>query len=307
MIESKQLIIYGAPGTGKSYMIDSFLKEKNIKKENIIRVVFHYEYSYSDFVGYITPHTQNNNSELTYSFIPGPFTSALTKAFNTDEEIFLIIEEINRGNTASIFGDIFQLLDRDSNYLSEYPINNMTIRSYINEKIGSHVFEKYKISESEIILPSNFNILCTMNTADQNVFTLDTAFKRRFKMKYIPIDFDNRTDHLNLLDSISKLNVFDNKHTWSEFAQHINAIIDKLNYSNFSISEDKKLGQYFVEEKDISSKQAFCDKVIYYLRNDVFKYTEGILNESYEKIYNEIVKNEKDIFDLILKEETNEI
>lgn len=307
MIENKQLIIYGAPGTGKSFMIDSFLKEKNIKKENIIRVVFHYEYSYSDFVGYITPQTKSNNSELTYSFIPGPFTLALTKAFNTNEEIFLVIEEINRGNTASIFGDIFQLLDRDSSNVSQYPINNITIRSYIDEKIGNNILENYRISENEIILPSNFNILCTMNTADQNVFTLDTAFKRRFKMKYLPIDFDTKTSQLNLLDSVSKLNIFDNKHTWTEFAQYINSIIDKFNYSTFSISEDKKLGQYFVEEKDVSSKQAFCDKVIYYLRNDVFKYIEGILDDSYEKIYDEIVKNEKDIFDLISKEKINEV
>ena len=280
-MENKQLIIYGAPGTGKSFKIDSFLKEKNIKKENIIRVVFHYEYSYSDFVGYITPHTKDNSSELTYPFTPGPFTLALTKAFNTNEEVYLVIEEINRGNTASIFGDIFQLLDRDSSNVSQYPINNMTVRSYIDENIENNKIESYGISENEIILPSNFNILCTMNTADQNVFTLDTAFKRRFKMKYLPIDFDTKTDQLIKLDTISKFNIFDNKHTWTECAQYINNIIDSLNYSNFSISEDKKLGQYFVEEKDVSSKQAFCDKVIYYLRNDVFKYTDGILYESY--------------------------
>ena len=138
-----------------------------------------------------------------------------------------------------------------------------------------------------------------MNTADQNVFTLDSAFKRRFKMQYLSIDYENRNPHLDKLDAISKQNVFNDNHTWTEFAQYVNKIIDDINYESFTISEDKKLGQYFVEEKDVSSKQAFCDKVIYYLKNDVFKYNERILKNSYEKIYSDIVDNNKDIFDVI--------
>ena len=299
-MDSKQLIIYGAPGTGKSFLIDSKLKALNTNEDNIIRVVFYYDYSYSDFIGYITPHTANGNTELEYSFVPGPFTLALKKALsNQEEEIFLIIEEINRGNSAAIFGDIFQLLDRDENGKSFYPITNRTIREHLNESISADVFSNLKLGENEIVLPSNLNIICTMNTADQNVFTLDSAFKRRFKMQYLSIDYENRNPHLDKLDAISKQNVFNDNHTWTEFAQYVNKIIDDINYESFTISEDKKLGQYFVEEKDVSSKQAFCDKVIYYLKNDVFKYNERILKNSYEKIYSDIVDNNKDIFDVI--------
>ncbi len=299
-MDSKQLIIYGAPGTGKSFLIDSKLKSLNTNEDNIIRVVFYYDYSYSDFIGYITPHTSNRNTELEYSFVPGPFSVALNKALlNENEQIYLIIEEINRGNSAAIFGDIFQLLDRNEEGRSFYPITNRTIREYLNKNISDDVFNNLNLGENEIVLPSNLNIICTMNTADQNVFTLDSAFKRRFKMQYLSIDFDNRNSHLDTLDSIAKQNVFDNNHTWTEFALYVNKIIDDINYDNFTISEDKKLGQYFVEEKDVSSKQAFCDKVIYYLKNDVFKYNERILKNSYEKIYSDIVDNNKDIFDVI--------
>lgn len=295
----KQTILYGAPGTGKSYKIDNALSEKGVIKENIIRVVFHNDYSYSDFIGYITPHTTNRANELEYDFIPGPFTIALEKAFNSEEQIYIIIEEMNRGNSASIFGDIFQLLDRDPDGNSCYPITNRSIREYLNLKVNDEVFLNYQLGENEIIIPNNLNIICTMNTADQNVYVIDSAFKRRFKMQYLPIDFSDRNEYLDTLDEISKENVFDGKHTWSEFAIRINKLIDEINYEGFSISEDKKLGQYFIEEKDVSCKQAFCDKVIYYLKNDVFKYNDRLLNQSYENIYEEFVINGKDIFEII--------
>ena len=299
--ECKQMILYGAPGTGKSYAIDSCLDKLGVDKDNRFRVVFYYDYSYSDFIGYIMPRTSsNNNSELEYPFNPGPFTLALCQALlNPDKEVYLIVEEINRGNSAAIFGDIFQLLDRDSDGKSIFPITNRLIREYLNSIIPVDVFNNFKLGENEIVLPQNLNIICTMNTADQNVFTIDSAFKRRFKMRYLSIDYDKRTDRLDTLDFISKQNVFDEKHTWTEFALFINSIIDDINYECFTISEDKKLGQYFVEERDVSSKQAFCDKVIYYLKNDVFKYNDRMLKESYEKIYNDIVYENKDIFDVI--------
>lgn len=306
METSNQVIIYGAPGTGKSFMIENHLE--NISDEDIIRVVFHSDYSYSDFIGFITPSTKDDGKELEYNFIAGPFTLALEKSLkyldetSTDnpKDVYLILEEINRGNSASIFGDIFQLLDRDDVGQSEYPITNISIRSYLDdENVPENVFTKLNLGENEIRLPSNLKIFCTMNTADQNVFVIDTAFKRRFKMKYVPIDFENRTQKLDKLDEISKNNLFENEQTWSEFAQEINKIIDNENYDGFNISEDKKLGQYFVDEQDVSSKESFCDKVIYYLKNDVFKYNDNILKDSYEIIYKEYVKDGKDIFEII--------
>lgn len=300
MNKSDQIIIYGAPGTGKSYNVDNFFKKNNIKDDQVIRVVFHSDYVYSDFVGFITPSTKDKGKEIEYNFEPGPFTIALEKALNNlSEDVYLVLEELNRGNTAAIFGDIFQLLDRGDNGRSEYPITNRPIREYLNDKISSDSFIKLNLGENEITIPSNLKFICTMNTADQNVFVIDTAFKRRFKMKYVPIDFTNKTDQLKKLDVISNKNIFDENHTWSEFAEKINEIIDDENYSGFSISEDKKLGQYFVHEKDVSSKQAFCDKVIYYLKNDVFKYNDNILKDSYDNIYRKFVFDGQDIFDLI--------
>lgn len=300
MNKSKQIIIYGAPGTGKSYNVDNFLKKNNVKEDQVIRVVFHSDYAYSDFVGFISPSTKNKGKEIEYNFEPGPFTIALEKALkNLSEDIYLILEELNRGNTAAIFGDVFQLLDRDDKGQSEYPITNRPIRMYLNDEISSNIFNELNLGENEITIPNNLKFICTMNTADQNVFVIDTAFKRRFKMHYVPINFENKTEQLEKLDNLSKTNIFNGNYTWSDFAKKINELIDNENYSGFSISEDKKLGQYFVQEKDVSSKQAFCDKVIYYLKNDVFKYNDKILINSYDNIYREFVLEGHDIFDLI--------
>ena len=300
MNKSDQIILYGAPGTGKSYKVENFFKKNNVNEDQIIRVVFHSDYAYSDFVGFITPSTKNKGKEIEYNFEPGPFTIALEKALNNvSEDVYLILEELNRGNTAAIFGDVFQLLDRNDMGKSEYPITNRPIRGYLNDKVSSNIFNELNLGENEITIPSNLKFICTMNTADQNVFVIDTAFKRRFKMQYVPIDFENKTEQLTKLDNLSKTNIFNGNHNWSDFAKKINELIDNENYSGFSISEDKKLGQYFVQEKDVSSKQAFCDKVIYYLKNDVFKYNDNILKDSYDNIYRKFVSEGQNIFDLI--------
>ena len=204
MSKNDQIIYYGAPGTGKSYKVKKYLKENNIDEKNIIRVVFHSDYSSSDFIGYIVPYTINNGERLEYKFNPGPFTIALEKSLpSNSDNVYLILEEINRGDTASIFGDIFQLLDRNEGQ-SEFPITNLAIRDYLNTRINEEVFTRLNLGENEIVIPKNLKIICTMNTADQNVFVIDTAFKRRFKMEYVPIDFDNKTDRLIELDKASK-------------------------------------------------------------------------------------------------------
>lgn len=305
-LNEHQIIIYGAPGTGKSFSIQKELENQGVSDDNIFRVVFHKDYTYSDFVGYIAPN--NNLDTITYEYVPGPFTMSLLKAFQDENPVCLLIEEMNRGNCAAIFGDIFQLLDRDKTTgNSEYTIANAPVRSFISEK-GINLSEHQNAPElgmDDIYLPNNLTIIATMNTADQNVFTLDSAFKRRFNMKYQPISFES-TDQLIKLNSISKNNLFGGVHTWQEFAEYINGKIDLVNSAFYSISEDKKLGPYFVDEVDVSSRQGFCDKVLYYLKNDVFKYSEDFLNISYEKIYDRFVNQDMDIFEIIDKEDKDE-
>lgn len=303
-MDEKQLIVYGAPGTGKSFQINEALNSNGFSTGNVIRIVFHKDYSYSDFIGYVSPITTTDN-QIEYSFKAGPFAKALRLSLEKNEPVCLLIEELNRGNAPAVFGDTFQLLDRDESGNSSYTIINKEVREYINDNPqAAEKMNAFCVGENDIILPSNLYIIATMNTADQNVFTIDSAFKRRFIMRYMPISFDFSVAHLRRLDSLSKANTFDGKHTWSEFAQMVNRTIDEINSEVPTISEDKKFGPYFVDEIDISSKQAFCDKVILYLKNDVFKYTEGILSKAYEVIYDSYVNSGVDIFDLFKENET---
>lgn len=325
-----QKIYFGAPGTGKSYQIEEELK--GIDESQISRVTFHPEYSYGDFVGFMRPirkeieskgksSKSSNNTEISYEFIPGPFTLLLEKALeNPTNKYYLIIEEINRGSTASIIGDIFQLLDRNLDGESKYETKNIEIVEYLkkNEKIA-------KIFVNDAIrLPFNFNILATMNTGDQNVFILDTAFKRRFEMEYIPLIFSNIKHELtietdvfkqnkksleelfegsNIEDYITKLsNEGKLKRNWVCFANIVNYIIDKINEEEGieQISLDKKLGPYFVTVDDINDRKKFVNKVIYYLKNDIFRYTENYMTMSFDKIYyNYVIDDKNDIFELL--------
>lgn len=297
-LNEKQVLIYGAPGTGKSYQLNQTIKEYHIDTKRVVRVVFHKDFSYSDFVGYVSPQSSNNDN-IDYLFKAGAFSKALRLAFECDEPVCLVVEELNRGNAAAVFGDIFQLLDRNEHGISSYSIINRDVRSYVDESdVAACKIKSYAIGQDDIALPNNLYIIATMNTADQNVFTIDSAFKRRFIMRYMPLIFDELESHLMRLNSLSKMNIFDDKHTWSDFAKMVNRTIDEINSEIISISEDKKIGPYFVDEIDISCKQSFCDKVILYLKNDVFKYCNGVLSYAYEDIYREYVENSVDIFTL---------
>ena len=294
-----QLIISGVPGTGKSYYIDKCILGGVSNTEQIIRTVIHPDYTYSDFVGYIQPE-----ENLNYKFEPGPFTRALLNSFKyPNSNIYLVIEEINRGDIASIFGDIFQLLDRIDDYKlnnhgdSDYFITNEELYNYIYSELKSNNISTARLIKDSIFLPSNFNIIGTMNTADQNVYVLDTAFKRRFKNLYLTIDFSDSEKfgtYLYDLNELSKQKVFINAGSWRDFAEMVNRKIDSINRELMSISEDKKLAPYFIGFDDLVSKKSFCDKVIYYLKCDVFKYISGVLPESYEELYNEFVNEDKD-------------
>jgi hypothetical protein len=242
----KQIIYFGAPGTGKSH----YVKEKeldSVRDDKIFRVTIHPEYTYSDFIGQLLPESDLTGGLVNFKFNPGPFTSALKEAFSdTNQNVYLVLEEISRGNVAAIFGDIFQLLDRNESFESKYPIKNKNISALIVQLLNDNIY-----------LPSNFNIIGTVNVNDQSVFPMDTAFKRRFEWEYITsrpsVDSDgNRLEKLN--NAKIKVSI-DNQATnnletnWQSLYTSLNEFItDKDN--GMGKSEDKQLGQFFVNFRE---------------------------------------------------------
>lgn len=248
------ILLYGVPGVGKSHTI---AKDYCNNPKYMQRVVFHPDYTYSDFVGQILPKIKGNG--LAYEFVPGPFTNILRKAYNDPENMYyLVIEELNRGNAPAIFGEIFQLLDRkdEDDYRdsevgeSEYGITNYDIAKAV-----------YNDAEHQVRIPANLTIIATMNTADQNVFTLDTAFQRRWNMIHIDNDVDKAL-HANM--EIEGTGV-----TWGSFAAVINDMILEIAV-DIASSADKRLGAYFVKESELA-KDKFPEKVLKYLWDDAFR------------------------------------
>lgn len=281
----KNIIYFGAPGTGKSHKITKI--EKLSLENNIFRTTFHESYSYSDFLGQYKPRM--NEKDIEYSYCEGIFLKALIRALkNKDDYIFLIIEEINRGNCAEIFGDVFQLLDRNENGESIYGISTSEdIKEFLKKNEIENI-EKIKI-------PENLYILATMNTSDQSLFQLDSAFKRRWEMKYVPINYEEIKDisiKYNNIDKLGKL---------EDTIKRINELI--LNKTG---SEDKQIGQWFINTK--GKKEINYDdiknKILQYLFFDVFKhdreevfstnqFSELIKNDSFKNCLNEDINNEK--------------
>ena len=283
-----QQIYYGAPGTGKSHRIKKQLEEMNVPKENIFRTTFHPDSDYSSFVGAYKPTMKKQyrydgkvkakyyedddlagakrddviiDKVIQYDFVPQTFIKAYTQAYKKpNENVYLIIEEINRGNCAQIFGDLFQLLDRDDNGVSEYPIKaDSDLKMYLEGELGKN---HDGIKDGELCLPSNLYIWATMNTSDQSLFPIDSAFKRRWDWEYEPIKYMN-TDWV--------IEIGDNKYSWTSF-QHI--INDKI--FEATSSEDKMLGDYFVKPcNNVISEKQFINKVLFYLWNDVCKDGDG--------------------------------
>lgn len=253
------ILLYGVPGSGKSYTIS---KEYCDDESKIERIVFHPDYMNTDFIGQILP-TIKEDKTITYEFTPGPFTRIMKKAYEDPEnEYYLIIEEINRGNAPAIFGDIFQLLDRKTDGSSSYSIKNYNVADIV-----------YGNDDVPISIPSNLSIIATMNTADQNVFTLDTAFQRRWIMRLIKNDV-SKAEHADK-------EILDTGVTWGEFNTTINEFILASNSSTMS-SEDKRLGAYFITEDilDSDNKSIFAEKVIKYLWDDAFKFARNKLFDS---------------------------
>lgn len=256
---AENILLYGVPGAGKSHEI----KTKYCADERYMeRVVFHPDYMYSDFVGQILPRVETDdegNSRLKYIFTPGPFTKMLKKAEKDPENYYyLVIEEVNRGNAPAIFGEIFQLLDRKDE--DEFPLGEAGESEYgiSNYDVAKEVYGE---EEHQVRIPSNLFILATMNTADQNVFTLDTAFQRRWNMKQIENKFDH-SEH-------SKDIIAGTKIDWGTFATVMNDMIIDMNVDMAS-SEDKRLGTYFARKKELEASR-FPEKVLKYLWDDAFK------------------------------------
>lgn len=258
-----QEIRFGAPGTGKSYSIKNIIRKSYPEyKENdsnpfVLRTTIHGEYSHFDFVGNVMPISKNG--VVGYEFTEGIFTTALIRAMlYKGNDVYLIIEEMSRGDIASIFGDIFQLLDRNEQGVSEYRIDNSLIS---DELVKNGAKSK---GDDKIYLPSNLHIIGTVNTSDQNVNVLDTAFKRRFSFIYESVkpSYDGTGTILNSETFTLGGKLFE----WNQFYLAINKFI----VSDLGLSEDKQLGQFFVKfNEGVDVNETIKNKVLHYLWEDV--------------------------------------
>lgn len=252
--DDRQLIYFGAPASGKS---DAVLKI--VKDKPHTRTIFHPDSDYASFVGTYKPMSADGS--ITYEFVPQAFTNAYVEAWkNTNRRYYLVIEEINRGNCAQIFGDLFQLLDRDDSGYSRYPIAPDTdLKNHLQLRFKDAEIPAEIKNADILMLPSNLYILATMNTSDQSLFPIDSAFKRRWAWKYTKITNGGK-DFRIVKD--------EPKYDWWQFINAVNSRIKSA-----TSSADKQLGYWFVQPKNgnVIDADTFASKVIFYLWNDVFK------------------------------------
>ena len=296
----KNVVVYGTPGCGKSYYVQNkLLAQFGVvnDEQHRIRTTFYQDYTNTDFVGQIIPKVKEDKS-VTYEFNPGPFALALKMAIkHPNEAVSLIIEELNRGNAASIFGDIFQLLDRNEKGQSQYKITNVNLQDYLNDQ-----FKEQNVCFDYIVIPSNLYIVATMNTSDQNVFTLDTAFKRRWKFEKLPNVFANDHEYAKyFVPGMEKV-------TWEELVNKINRFI--VSRADELSSEDKQLGVYFIGKDSLcenldevtneNKKREFAYKLLEYLWDDVAKYSHSDWFDpeikTLDQLITEYMKNGQKVF-----------
>ena len=271
-----QIMLYGAPGTGKSYSISSLIRLSypgfNECDDNpyVFRTTIYRDYSYFDFIGNIMPVTKDG--KISYEFVPGIFTTALFAALRNQDrgiDVYLILEEMSRGDIASIFGDIFQLLDRDDTGKSMYGINNKSIYEYLI--LNGAIKPGYKI-----VIPKNLHIIGTVNTSDQNVNVIDTAFKRRFDFQYVGVE-PIKSNNNGYVNNFSINFTSDNQYEWVKLYQAINHVI----INDLGLAEDKQLGPFFLKDKgkDDLNREQVANKLLHYLWQDVERvsYTSGSL------------------------------
>ena len=267
-VDSRQIIFFGTPGSGKSYKVNELIKGKKFH-----RTTFHPDSDYASFVGCYKPTMKDG--EISYSFTPQVFTEAYVDAWkNPKEEVYLVIEEINRGNCAQIFGDLFQLLDRNSDDRSYYPITaDSDLRDYLYGVLG----EGHEgIKDGKLCLPPNLRIFATMNTSDQSLFPMDSAFKRRWDWKYVPVDYIEPKSNFTIT-------LGEEKYRWLEFLKIVNQRIFKA-----TNSEDKQMGNFFIKAHVRGSE--FKSKVMFYLWNEVCRDEYGTQNNFFR-----FMQNDKDI------------
>ncbi|MDE6245283.1 MAG: AAA family ATPase [Treponemataceae bacterium] len=266
-------IIFGAPGTGKSHLLEQ-QRGNYFNDEHYERVTFHPNYSYSQFVGAYKPVTKiaDGKEDITYSFVPGPFVQVLAKAIKHPSENFLlVIEEINRANVAAVFGDVFQLLDRDEDGKSEYPIDaSEDLKKYLGES-------GVPLEDGKIAIPANMYIWATMNSADQGVMPLDAAFKRRWEFEYIGInENENQVADYEIPNLQNPDGTFDFVN-WNDFRKALNRKLKNL--SSAIVNEDKLLGPFFISKRSLKTAKdnaedfirLFKSKILMYLYEDVCK------------------------------------
>lgn len=317
---ARNRIVFGAPGTGKSHMLETDKDKLLVDKKDYERVTFYPDYTYSQFVGTYKP-VSVPGKKIEYKFVPGPFSRLYVKAvrniveatdtsgnidINKVKPFILIVEEINRAKAATVFGDLFQLLDRGADGVSEYGIQpSEDLRSYLAENIGVD-----QSSLLELKLPDNFFIWATMNSADQGVFPMDTAFKRRWDFKYIGID-DEEYDESGTLQVPGEFKVpSGNTIEWNAFRKTIN---DLLSSSEVRINEDKLMGPFFINSqkylKSGSADELVSDfyelvenKVLMYLYEDAAKtkrgkvFVESVDNNRFSSIKESFEKKDMEIF-----------
>lgn len=329
-----QKIIFGPPGTGKSYSIDQIAKEYQIQDENKIKTVFHPDYIYGDFIGKLMP-LSDENGKPSYKYYPGYFLRALGKAYENiltnpsePEHVFLVIDEINRGNAAAIFGSVFQLLDRNEIGWSEYHImmsdieidtliklsgykfneskknsKNIYLDAYHssnnhkefvseidpdkkNDAIKKHIQEcvaaspLYKpldelIISKNIKLPPNLSLIATMNTSDESIYYMDSAFKRRWEWEPLPVNDPNTKKTLD------QVKIESTPFEWTAFVDKLNAFILSQSQAIRRI-EDKQVGYYFIKpvtenQQKYIKKDAIKNKLLFFLWDNVFTRDKSIL------------------------------
>jgi len=294
-------IFYGAPGTGKSYKI---LNEECLGAEKVV-TVFHPDTQYNDFVGALKPMMEKDgsgNSIVTYQFRPGPFTNALVKAkIHSDTHICLVIEEINRAPAAAVFGELFQLLDRNETGESTYKIDaaDPDMLLHINEQLRA-----VGVSElTQLEIPANLSIIATMNSSDQAVMPLDTAFKRRWSFEYLEIDFTNPAVPRTKIDIQTANGTFSIE--WPCLAEIINDMLIEI-----GVAEDRLVGPFFLTPNELSDshsiKSALRGKLFVYLWDDVLRHlghsklfsskykTFGLLSQDFKDkpVFNSVIESQ---------------
>jgi hypothetical protein len=284
------IIFYGAPGTGKSFKVNELVKSKESRVE---RVTFHPDYDYASFVGSFKPimgELVDQKSEIRYEFSPQIFTNIYVNAWNDlSQDYYLVIEEINRGNCSEIFGDIFQLLDRNSDY-------TVTPSKELQDYLARHLLNSNLVDPGKLKLPPNLSIFATMNTSDQSLFHMDSAFKRRWDWEYIHIDYEYSEVNVSSKYLVQLSDEF--YFSWLDFILKVNLIIK----NNPNLGMDKCIGNYFLRPNSgIVDLKTFINKVIFYLWDDVFKdeieedsiFKNGLTYEDFFPINEQTVHNIK--------------